>query len=330
MGILAVAWLLKNDAPWLRLEGWLQWLGVLGPSAKLGQPLRERLTYGVAAFGGATVLAAIREVGEVFPVTWNVVARNGSIDQMFRPAAGVCVAAAGALLAVVAATKVQESPLPLVAPVATTPVLISLHGRDDVEVTPRTGARFVLTFDREATRQSLRGAEGDLSVWPTEFDRRFVETLVSDLADCSRLSPRPLVIEVAGFSSSSEWAGERPQVSPHKNLALARLRARNVATVLNRVAVKASANIDVRPKRWTSLQEMERERWFNDRPLAPGLETARGSSTSGGAEGLRKVGATLASSGFSAKAARLTRRAELRLEWAAGCEGDVAQQVALR
>jgi hypothetical protein len=50
MGILAVAWLLKNDAPWLRLEGWLQWRD---PSGKLGQPLRERLTYGVAAFGGS-------------------------------------------------------------------------------------------------------------------------------------------------------------------------------------------------------------------------------------------------------------------------------------
>jgi|GEM_PF-6131494 len=124
--------------------------------------------------------------------------------------------------------------------------------------------QFVIPFADEgscsdASGTLLKGADID------KASAKFIDLLGKGLSHCSTRD-EPVIVDVVGFASSSQFSGVSTSRSNALNLQLAKLRAENVADSL-RAAMTGGRPEEaptVKVIRWSSYEEMRSAMHFND------------------------------------------------------------------
>lgn len=332
MAKAAYPWVKKNAIEIYRVVAVPVWIGgaaVLGFSSIViiffnisidvsNSLLARNMFLGVSVFGGGVVLAVVKEMTNIVPPIWEFLTNN-KVDHVHLAKASATVFAAsfGLFLSVFAAGKgLDVEKLNFSIPNA---VVINKEVRFAFQsVMPftfadpeKTIATFHVLFEKDGGLNSLEVA-GDESVNPDAFFIPFLASLLYGLSECRASDGERVTIEIRGYASSSKWddaSGDciSSELSSRKrvnnrdeafNLCIAEKRAFNVHKKLMEIMSrkKLRDHFDIRMPSWNSYQEMLQNIGFKD---------VDGGGVYGGGRGF------------------LTRRADIRILRAPGCEVNV-------
>ena len=242
---------------------------------------KEHLEWASRGIGVAAALAAVKEAIALFPELGKYY-RTGISDGFYKLAALLAATAAG--LAVSVIPPVGGDWLPETE-IQTAPashvIFLSRQGK----------ATFVVPFFEEAELCALEGS-CRTGIEIDQSTLRFINQLIDGLSDCGS-EGRPVALQVTGFASSSLFPGQPD--SNALNVKTANMRAGAVKDAIETRLEENRQNVmlSVSVREWADYDSMKEAAGFSDRDSRGEYKERRG---------------------------LFTRRAELKLVDAGGCE----------
>jgi hypothetical protein len=274
---------IREAAQFLEIHRWVPVPEGFHDPAKLVRHLH----LGVAGFGGAVVLATVRDLAKSIPNYWAFIKRP-SFSELLQPCALAFIAFLGLAMSLFAVADVaREKPTVNLRFVAGG-LPYDAHADDAL-------LRFYVVFTGEAGLGAVKNDQ-DPAIAIDPFFEPLLKRLVRDLASCIESEQDTVELKVRGFASSSEWADVenadpawidthlRPLLDTRGvknlpeafNLWVADRRAENVATKLQSdIDAGKQGGFTVEVERQT-LRQMNERVGFADVSRGDGYSPARG------------------------------------------------------
>lgn len=264
------------------------------------ESLRDSLVIVTSVLGGGIVLAAFQQMAFGIEKLTNFITESGwEIGKLTASCTVFFLLGAGVTLVF---ESLSSNP-----PTTREAGVIRIFLQDQEKTADFSGLGFLITFKEDATLESMNAtlesisakSESEdatgLTISPADID--LLGALAETFERCLEMDGERGELSLIGMASSSQIGELGPRKSNQKNMELANLRAEVVKLEMERqLSPDLLKRLDIEVFEWTTFEDMIQARRFRD---------------------------TNSSGEYDSERARLTRRVEIRIVSAGGCDFDL-------